>query len=586
MVHANPHLMPGIMLFACLQGVMLIVVLLRLRSGNRLGHRILAWLVFFFTLHLLYDLLESFGYFVSLNTDLSLLDFVLMMIGLTVAPLIYLYTDIITQKTPKANPVFWLHFSPSVALCICFSLFMLTQAGKTPQTDTPPMFLMLLFAVALLFFLIQIAIYLLLCFIKLHRHKHNIQAFFSATERINLNWLRNILFGFAVFYLLIWFSLLLAVPLDIEKQMDDIMTLAIVALVYLFGYMGIQQADIFGREVEAFTQVPPSAPISLSPISLLSKTSQLSQVSAKTTDIEHTENIAPAEKTDTAAPLPKMSQISSSSSSVDTSSSHIASKSVTQPATKLENQPATKLQNHSTSTSTTQSVNKTSAESQEIQNVDNANNTDKTTTATTTKRETQKETETRQTTTINQPTIDKPTAKSPPPKQTTTVTNEQPEADKTLVIEEAAIATTNTQLSKNTKPTNDVPQKQEKYQKSALDKATSKLLFEELLTYMDNNKPYLQNNISLSELAKQVQLSPNYLSQIINEQSHNNFFDFINRYRVNHVKNLIKEKMKTKQKINMIETALDSGFNSKSAFYNAFKKYEGMTPSQYKKSIS
>lgn len=127
---------------------------------------------------------------------------------------------------------------------------------------------------------------------------------------------------------------------------------------------------------------------------------------------------------------------------------------------------------------------------------------------------------------------------------------------------------------------------QDKYQKSALDKETSKLLFDDLLTFMQKNKPYLENNISLSGLAKQVKLSPNYLSQIINEQSQNNFFDFINRYRVNHVKALLSEQLKNNQKVNMIDTALASGFNSKSAFYNAFKKYEGMTPSQYKKSIS
>lgn len=97
---------------------------------------------------------------------------------------------------------------------------------------------------------------------------------------------------------------------------------------------------------------------------------------------------------------------------------------------------------------------------------------------------------------------------------------------------------------------------QDKYQKSALDKETSKLLFDDLLTFMQKNKPYLENNISLSGLAQQVKLSPNYLSQIINEQSQNNFFDFINRYRVNHVKALLSDQLQNNQKVNMIDTRL------------------------------
>ncbi|MES9930149.1 MAG: helix-turn-helix domain-containing protein, partial [Candidatus Thiodiazotropha sp. 6PDIVS] len=75
--------------------------------------------------------------------------------------------------------------------------------------------------------------------------------------------------------------------------------------------------------------------------------------------------------------------------------------------------------------------------------------------------------------------------------------------------------------------------------------------------------------------------SPNYLSQVINEQSGYNFFDFINRYRVDEAKRCLTT---PSGQSNVLSIALDSGFNSKSAFYTAFKRHTGQTPSQYRKS--
>jgi AraC-like DNA-binding protein len=123
----------------------------------------------------------------------------------------------------------------------------------------------------------------------------------------------------------------------------------------------------------------------------------------------------------------------------------------------------------------------------------------------------------------------------------------------------------------------------EKYKKSALNAEMSETLLAELLAHMDIHKPYLDGGLTLPQLAEQLGLSPNYLSQVINERLEQNFFDFINRYRIEEAKRCLANPVRERD--NIITLALDAGFNSKSAFYTAFKKHTAMTPSQYKKSL-
>jgi AraC-like DNA-binding protein len=87
----------------------------------------------------------------------------------------------------------------------------------------------------------------------------------------------------------------------------------------------------------------------------------------------------------------------------------------------------------------------------------------------------------------------------------------------------------------------------------------------------------------LSQLAQQLGTSANYLSQIINEQLKVNFYDFVNGYRVEEAKRLMCST--ERQNTNILKIALDSGFNSKSAFYTAFKKATSITPTQYRKTL-
>ncbi|MCG8426980.1 MAG: AraC family transcriptional regulator [Chromatiales bacterium] len=124
---------------------------------------------------------------------------------------------------------------------------------------------------------------------------------------------------------------------------------------------------------------------------------------------------------------------------------------------------------------------------------------------------------------------------------------------------------------------------EEKYRKSALSYTQSVDLLVEIERYMVEERPYLDNQLSLPELASQLSLSPNWLSQAINEVKKVNFFDFVNAYRVEEAQRLLAQAGEAK--VNILDIAMASGFNSKSAFYTAFKKFTGLTPSQFRRSL-
>ena len=118
-----------------------------------------------------------------------------------------------------------------------------------------------------------------------------------------------------------------------------------------------------------------------------------------------------------------------------------------------------------------------------------------------------------------------------------------------------------------------------RYEKSGLKKEESKKLLVELLTYMEKETPYINGKLSLKEVASKLGISNNHLSQVINENLNKNFFDFVNEYRVN----LIKEKMKNpaNKQYTLLALAYECGFNSKSTFNAIFKKNTGLTPTAY-----
>ncbi|MGB0860717.1 MAG: helix-turn-helix domain-containing protein, partial [Pseudoalteromonas spongiae] len=120
--------------------------------------------------------------------------------------------------------------------------------------------------------------------------------------------------------------------------------------------------------------------------------------------------------------------------------------------------------------------------------------------------------------------------------------------------------------------------KQNKYKTSALSEDNLQHIANKLENAMQQEQIYLNAALSLPILAKSINTSSNYISQTLNERLKVNFFDYVNGYRVKHAKNELTNSNKT-----VLDIAMDAGFNSKSAFYTAFKKYTGSTPMQYRK---
>jgi AraC-like DNA-binding protein len=101
------------------------------------------------------------------------------------------------------------------------------------------------------------------------------------------------------------------------------------------------------------------------------------------------------------------------------------------------------------------------------------------------------------------------------------------------------------------------------------------------IAFMKSNKPYLRPELTLNELSAMLSLKPRVLSQAINDIQKQNFFDFVNRYRIEEATRLLTNPVD--KKITVLEVLYEVGFNSKSSFNTLFKKYTGFTPTEYRK---
>lgn len=122
-----------------------------------------------------------------------------------------------------------------------------------------------------------------------------------------------------------------------------------------------------------------------------------------------------------------------------------------------------------------------------------------------------------------------------------------------------------------------------RYQKSGLKTETSQQYAQTAQQLMQQKKLYLDNDLTLHQLAAELEVPVYHLSQALNEQLQLNFFDFVNQYRVEEVKHKIADAQY--QHYTLLAIAFESGFRSKASFNRIFKRFAGMTPSEYKKSI-
>jgi AraC-like DNA-binding protein len=108
-------------------------------------------------------------------------------------------------------------------------------------------------------------------------------------------------------------------------------------------------------------------------------------------------------------------------------------------------------------------------------------------------------------------------------------------------------------------------------------------LLQKLKRHLDETKPYLNESLTLTELAEGLHMTRNQLSQLINSATGENFYTFINQYRVEEVKRLIADPKNSR--FTILTLALEAGFSSKSAFQAVFKKFTGLTPTEYRKKL-
>jgi len=124
-------------------------------------------------------------------------------------------------------------------------------------------------------------------------------------------------------------------------------------------------------------------------------------------------------------------------------------------------------------------------------------------------------------------------------------------------------------------------QSNRKYDRSSLNFQKAQELGETVLALLHNEKLYLENGLSLTQLSERLTIPSHHLSQILSENLKLSFYDLINQLRIEHSKTLLMKKSKAPQGI--LDIAFESGFNNKSSFNSAFKKYTGLTPTEFRK---
>ena len=120
--------------------------------------------------------------------------------------------------------------------------------------------------------------------------------------------------------------------------------------------------------------------------------------------------------------------------------------------------------------------------------------------------------------------------------------------------------------------------------RSKHNKTESEKLANDLKSYMENEKPYLQPELSLADLASTLDISKSDLTNLLNNYMGVNFFSFVNQYRLR----TVLEKLEDPKfdHLTILSIAFDCGFNSKSTFNGLFKQHTGVTPTVYRQNQS
>lgn len=119
-----------------------------------------------------------------------------------------------------------------------------------------------------------------------------------------------------------------------------------------------------------------------------------------------------------------------------------------------------------------------------------------------------------------------------------------------------------------------------KYERNRLGEEEEKAYLNRLLEFMEENRPYLEPELNLRQLSEAVGIPSHLLSMLLSIYLDRNFYTFINEYRVREAKRRLSADPNKEH--NILTIAYDSGFNSKSTFNTVFRRFEGVTPSEYR----
>jgi AraC-like DNA-binding protein len=122
-----------------------------------------------------------------------------------------------------------------------------------------------------------------------------------------------------------------------------------------------------------------------------------------------------------------------------------------------------------------------------------------------------------------------------------------------------------------------------RYERSSLGEHEAAMLKGSLLALMDRKQPWKESELTLSDLAARLDSTPHKLSEVLNTQIGQTFYDFVNGYRVREVQRRITAGEARSLKI--LALAMDAGFASKSTFNEAFKKHTRQTPSSFRQTV-
>jgi len=122
-----------------------------------------------------------------------------------------------------------------------------------------------------------------------------------------------------------------------------------------------------------------------------------------------------------------------------------------------------------------------------------------------------------------------------------------------------------------------------KYAKTRIDDHRAKESANKLSILMAEKRPYLDKQLTLAKLADMLNLPVHHLSQIINDRFQQNFYEFVNSYRVKEMEKLMRDP--TNNNLTLLGIAMNSGFSSKASFNRTFKQLTKSTPSKYFKAL-